>query len=175
MSISVKTETLPIGAVPKNSIILLALTLGAFVVGSSEFMVGGLLNQIAADLNVPVPSAGLLITGYAAGVTVGGPLVTILTGRLDRKLQIALLLAIFILGNLVCALSTSFAELLIGRLVTAFCHGAYNGAAWFHRRLSPCYLRSINGRAAVLIYEAAARTPLATIASFTGGQVSGTG
>ena len=81
MSISVKTETLPIGVVPKNSIILLALTLGAFVVGSSEFMVGGLLNQIAADLNVPVPSAGLLITGYAAGVTVGGPLVTILTGR----------------------------------------------------------------------------------------------
>ena len=78
---------------------------------------------------MPVPSAGLLITGYAAGVTVGGPLVTILTGRLDRKLQIALLLAIFILGNLVCALSTSFAQLLIGRLITAFCHGAYSGAA----------------------------------------------
>ena len=129
MSISVRTETLPVGVVPKTPIILLALTLGAFAVGSSEFMVGGLLNQIAADLNVPVPSAGLLITGYAAGVTVGGPLVTILTGRLDRKLQIALLLAIFILGNLVCALSTSFAQLLIGRLVTAFCHGAYNGAA----------------------------------------------
>ena len=74
MSISVKTETLPSGVASKNSIILLALTLGTFAVGSSEFMVGGLLNQIAADLNVSVPSAGLLITGYAAGVTVGGPI-----------------------------------------------------------------------------------------------------
>ena len=129
VSISSNTVDLPVAAVSKAPIVLAALSLGAFAVGTSEFMVGGLLNQIAADLEVPIPSAGLLITGYAIGVTLGGPAMTILTGRLRRRPQLLLLLAIFIAGNLVCALSSSFLQLLLGRIVTAFCHGAYIGSA----------------------------------------------
>jgi DHA1 family inner membrane transport protein len=115
--------------VARAAIVLAALTLGAFAVGTSEFMVGGVLNEVARSLGVPIPAAGLLISGYAAGVTVGGPLMTMLTGRLERRYQISLLLGIFVAGNLLCAISTSFAWLLLGRLVTAFCHGAFYGAA----------------------------------------------
>jgi MFS transporter, DHA1 family, inner membrane transport protein len=108
---------------------LFALALGAFAVGTSEFMISGLLRNVATDLGVSIPSAGLLVTGYASGVAVGGPLMTILTGQLNRKLQIMLLLVVFIAGNLVCAVSPSYSVLLIGRIIGAFCHGAFYGAA----------------------------------------------
>jgi MFS transporter, DHA1 family, inner membrane transport protein len=108
---------------------LFALALGAFAVGTSEFMISGLLRNVAADLGVSIPSAGLLVSGYASGVAVGGPLMTILTGRLNRKLQIMLLLGVFIAGNLVCAVSPSYSVLLVGRIIGAFCHGAFYGTA----------------------------------------------
>lgn len=108
---------------------VLALALGAFAVGTSEFMISGLLSDVASDLEVSIPSAGLLITGYAGGVAIGGPLLTIATGGLDPRRQIMLLLAIFILGNVLCALSTSYELLLAGRIVGAFCHGAFYGTA----------------------------------------------
>jgi MFS transporter, DHA1 family, inner membrane transport protein len=108
---------------------VLALALGAFAIGTSEFMISGLLREVAADLGASIPSAGLLITGYAGGVAIGGPLLTIATGGLDRRRQIMLLLAVFILGNIFCALSNSYEMLLAGRIVGAFCHGAFYGSA----------------------------------------------
>jgi DHA1 family inner membrane transport protein len=102
--------------------------LGAFAVGTSEFMISGLLREVSADLGVSVPETGLLVTGYALGVAMGGPLMTVLTGRLERRTQLVLLLAIFILGNLVCALAPSYGPLLAGRVLASFCHGAYYGA-----------------------------------------------
>lgn len=108
---------------------VLALALGAFAIGTSEFMISGLLSEVASDLDVSIPSAGLLITGYAGGVAIGGPLLTIATGGLDPRRQIHLLLAIFILGNVLCALSASYDLLLAGRIVGAVCHGAFYGAA----------------------------------------------
>lgn len=129
MSVSSSITAAPAAKLAKTSVVVFALTLGAFAVGTSEFMIGGLLNEVAASLQVSIPTAGLLISGYAAGVTIGGPLLTLLTGGLERKRQIGLLLTIFVLGNLLCALSDSFGFLLAGRLVTALCHGAFYGAA----------------------------------------------
>lgn len=108
---------------------VLVLALGAFAIGTSEFMISGLLADVAADLEVSIPSAGLLITGYASGVALGGPLMTMAAGRLERKRQIVLLLVLFIAGNLLCALSTSYGMLLAGRIVGALCHGAFYGSA----------------------------------------------
>jgi len=112
---------------PRSSI--LALALGAFAIGTSEFMISGLLRDVAADLGVSIPTAGLLITGYAAGVAFGGPIMTLATGRIERKQQIILLLAVFVVGNIICALSTSYGMLLVGRIIGSFCHGAFYGSA----------------------------------------------
>jgi DHA1 family inner membrane transport protein len=108
---------------------LLALSLGAFAVGTSEFMISGLLPSVAAALSVGIPTAGFLITGYALGVVLGGPAMALLTGRLDRRTTLLLLLTIFVLGNLLCANAPSYALLLAGRVVTSFCHGAFYGLA----------------------------------------------
>jgi MFS transporter, DHA1 family, inner membrane transport protein len=122
---------------------VLALALGAFAIGTSEFMISGLLTNVAADLGVSIPSAGLLITGYAGGVALGGPLVTTATRRLAPKRQIMLLLIIFIAGNLLCALSMSYGMLMTGRIVGSFCHGAFYGcASVVATRLVPAHQRA---------------------------------
>src|SRR5688500_12598043 len=117
------------GADSGSRVAILALSLGAFAVGTSEFMISGLLQTVAADLAVSVPTAGFLITGYALGVVVGGPAMAFLTGRLDRRTTLLLLLTIFVLGNLLCANAPSYSLLLVGRIVTSFCHGAFYGLA----------------------------------------------
>jgi MFS transporter, DHA1 family, inner membrane transport protein len=116
-------------AATSQRLAILSLSLGAFAIGASEFMIGGLLAEVATDLDVTIPLAGLLISGYALGVTVGGPLLTILTGRISRRNQLLLLVTIFICGNLLCAVAPSYDLLLGGRILGAFCHGAYYGAA----------------------------------------------
>jgi MFS transporter, DHA1 family, inner membrane transport protein len=117
------------GANSSSRVAILALSLGAFAVGTSEFMISGLLQTVAADLAVSVPTAGFLITGYALGVVVGGPAMALLTGGLNRRTTLLLLLTIFVLGNLLCANAPSYALLLAGRVVTSFCHGAFYGLA----------------------------------------------
>jgi MFS transporter, DHA1 family, inner membrane transport protein len=117
------------GADSGSRVAILALSLGAFAVGTSEFMISGLLQTVAVDLAVSVPTAGFLITGYALGVVVGGPAMALLTGRLDRRTTLLLLLTIFVLGNLLCANAPSYVLLLAGRVVTSFCHGAFYGLA----------------------------------------------
>jgi DHA1 family inner membrane transport protein len=106
---------------------LYALTAGAFGIGVTEFVIMGLLPQVAADIHVSIATAGLLISGYALGVVVGAPLLTILTGRLPRKTVLLGLMAIFILGNAICAIAPSYGILMAARVVTALAHGTFFG------------------------------------------------
>jgi DHA1 family inner membrane transport protein len=108
-------------------IALYALTVGAFGIGVTEFVIMGLLMQVAADLHVSVPAAGLLMTGYALGVFVGAPILTLATRRLPRKTTLLVLMAIFTLGNLACALAPSYGVLMAARVVTALAHGTFFG------------------------------------------------
>jgi len=106
---------------------LLALAVAAFAIGTTEFVVMGLLPDVARDLTVTIPSAGLLVTGYALGVVIGAPLLAIVTARLPRKPTLVGLMALFIAGNVLCALSPSYGLLMGARVVTAFCHAAFFG------------------------------------------------
>jgi DHA1 family inner membrane transport protein len=108
-------------------IALYALTVGAFGIGVTEFVIMGLLLQVSTDLGVSVPTAGLLMTGYALGVFVGAPILTIATRRLPRKTTLLVLMAIFTLGNLACALAPSYGLLMAARVVTALAHGTFFG------------------------------------------------
>ncbi|MGX9980516.1 MFS transporter [Methylobacterium fujisawaense] len=106
---------------------LLALAIGAFGIGVTEFTPMGMLPLIAADLKVSIPAAGLVVSAYALGVVIGAPLVTLATARLPRRRLLVGLMAIFTLGNLMAALADSYAMLVAGRLVTALNHGAFFG------------------------------------------------
>ncbi|MGV9351001.1 MFS transporter [Streptomyces spiralis] len=105
------------------------MTIGAFGIGTTEFVIMGLLPNIAGDLGVSIPDAGLLVTGYALGVVVGAPLLTAALGRLPRKQTILILMAIFTAGNLLCALAPGYAVLMAARVITALAHGAFFGVA----------------------------------------------
>jgi DHA1 family inner membrane transport protein len=106
---------------------LLALAISAFGIGTTEFVIMGLLPEVATDFGVSIPSAGLLITGYALGVVVGAPLLTALGARVPRKTILAALMGLFIAGNLISALAPSYGVLMTGRIVSALSHGAFFG------------------------------------------------
>ncbi|QMV50491.1 MFS transporter [Ewingella americana] len=106
---------------------LLALALSAFAIGTTEFVIMGLLPNVANDLQVSIPLAGWLISGYALGVAIGAPIMAVLTAKLPRKKTLLLLMTIFIVGNLMCALSYSYGFLMLARVITALCHGAFFG------------------------------------------------
>ncbi|MHC9418186.1 MFS transporter [Sphingomonas citri] len=106
---------------------LLALAIGAFGIGVTEFAPMGMLPVIAADLHVSIPWAGLLVSAYALGVLVGAPLMTLTTARLDRRTLLIALMAIFTLGNALSAAAGGYAWLMAARVVTAFNHGAFFG------------------------------------------------
>lgn len=106
---------------------LLALALSAFAIGTTEFVIMGLLPNVANDLQVSIPLAGWLISGYALGVAIGAPIMAVLTAKLPRKKTLLLLMVIFIFGNLMCALSYSYGFLMLARVITALCHGAFFG------------------------------------------------
>ncbi|WBB80511.1 MFS transporter [Micromonospora sp. WMMD882] len=101
---------------------LFALMLCVFSVGTAESVIAGILPQIAGDLGVSVPAVGLLVSGYALTVVVGGPLVTLLTGRIPRKSLVLGLIAVFVAGNLIAAVADDYAVLLAGRVVSALAH-----------------------------------------------------
>src|SRR5262249_42220224 len=84
---------------------LLPLAMASFGIGTTEFVIMGLLPDVARDLAVTIPQAGLLVSGYALGVTFGAPILAVATARFDRRHALLLLIAIFILGNLFCALA----------------------------------------------------------------------
>lgn len=108
-------------------IALLALTAGAFGIGTTEFVIMGLLLQVSADLHVTIATAGLLISGYALSVAVGAPLLTIASRSLPRKTVLLALMVIFTLGNLACALAPSYGWLMAARVITALAHGTFFG------------------------------------------------
>lgn len=104
-----------------------ALAVGAFGIGTTEFAPMGMLPVIAQGLRVSIPTAGLLVTGYAAGVLVGAPIFTLPTGAWNRKTLLLALMAIFILGNLMSAWAPSYGLLMAARVLTALCHGSFFG------------------------------------------------
>ncbi|QWD79184.1 MFS transporter [Polynucleobacter sp. MWH-Spelu-300-X4] len=106
---------------------LFVLALSAFAIGTTEFVIMGLLPEVATDLSVSIPSAGWLITGYALGVAIGAPFMALLTARLPRRQALIILMGIFILGNLLCALAWGYSSLMLARVVTSLCHGAFFG------------------------------------------------
>ncbi len=106
---------------------LLALAAGAFCIGTTEFVIVGMLPEIGADLHVSIATAGLLISGYALSVVVGAPLITVIGARLPRKTMLVWLLVLFIVGNAICAIAPTYGILLTGRAVAALCHGAFFG------------------------------------------------
>ncbi|MEH3120733.1 MAG: MFS transporter [Sphingomonas phyllosphaerae] len=106
---------------------LLALAVGAFGIGVTEFAPMGMLPVIASDLHVSIPAAGLLVSAYAMGVLIGAPLMTLTTGRIDRRTLLIALMGIFTLGNALSALAGGYWMLMAARVVTSFNHGAFFG------------------------------------------------
>ncbi|ROQ28821.1 MFS transporter [Gallaecimonas pentaromativorans] len=106
-------------------IALLALTLSAFAIGTTEFVIVGLVPTIANDLGVTLPSAGLLVSLYALGVAIGAPVLTALTGRWNRKTVLLSVMALFVLGNLLAWQAPSYSSLIVARILTGLAHGVF--------------------------------------------------
>jgi DHA1 family inner membrane transport protein len=106
---------------------LLALAVSAFGIGTSEFIIMGLLPDLAHSFQVSIPKTGILVSGYALSVTLGSPLVALALSRMDRKRALLILMGMFVAGNALCALAPSFLLLLFARILTALCHGAFFG------------------------------------------------
>lgn len=106
-------------------IALLALTISAFAIGTTEFVIVGLIPTIAADLGVSLPSAGLLVSLYALGVAVGAPVLTALTGKVPRKALLLALMALFTIGNLVAWQAPGYESLIVARILTGLAHGVF--------------------------------------------------
>ncbi|MER5617151.1 MFS transporter [Streptomyces sp. NPDC002215] len=106
---------------------LLALAIGAFGIGTTEFVIMGVLPQVAGDFGVTIPAAGWLVSGYALGVVFGAPLLTVLGTKVSRKKMLMFLMTLFVIGNALSAFAPSFGVMLIGRIVASLAHGAFFG------------------------------------------------
>ena len=106
---------------------LLALGAAAFGIGTTEFVIMGLLPEIGRSLSVSIPQAGQLVSCYALSVTIGSPFMAILMARFPRRQSLLILMAIFILGNALCALAGGYDTLMLARIFTALAHGAFFG------------------------------------------------
>jgi DHA1 family inner membrane transport protein len=106
---------------------ILSLTVGAFAIGMTEFVIMGILPNVAKDLQVSISTAGQLITMYALGVAIGAPILTILTQRIPQKKLLCLLMILFILGNGISVFAPNYAVLMVARIITALTHGTFFG------------------------------------------------
>ena len=106
---------------------LLALSVAAFGIGTSEFIIMGLLPDLARSFQVSIPKTGILVSGYALSVTLGSPLIALALSRMDRKRALLILMGMFAGGNALCALAPTFLLLLLARILTALSHGAFFG------------------------------------------------
>ncbi|CDU00443.1 Putative transmembrane efflux transmembrane protein [Vibrio coralliirubri] len=104
---------------------LLALTLSAFAIGTTEFVIVGLIPTMASDLNVSLPSAGLLVSLYALGVAIGAPVLTALTGKWNRKSVLLTVMALFVIGNLLAWQAPGYNTLIAARILTGLAHGVF--------------------------------------------------
>ncbi|AOZ52043.1 MFS transporter [Chromobacterium vaccinii] len=109
---------------------LFALMLGVFCLGTAEIVISGLLPIVASDLSVSLPNAGLLVTGYALGVTIIGPFVTLLTTRIPRKTLVLGLMVPFILGNIWAVLAPNYQMLMAARILASISHGTFVAVAF---------------------------------------------
>jgi DHA1 family inner membrane transport protein len=119
-----RDETAPVKALPAP---LIALALSAFAIGTTEFVIMGLLPQVAQNLAISLPKAGWLISGYALGVFIGAPIMAVATQKLPPRRALLGLMGVFILGNALCALAPGYGFLMAARVVTSLCHGAFFG------------------------------------------------
>ncbi len=108
---------------------LVALFVTAFAFGTTEFVIAGILPQLADGLGVTIPAAGILVSGYALAIAIGGPLLTMATTSVARKRLLLVLASVFVAGQLACALAPGFASMLVFRIVTACAHGVFFGVA----------------------------------------------
>ena len=108
---------------------LLALFLAAFTYGTAEFVIAGVLPEVAEGLGISIPVAGILVTAYAAGIAIGGPALALMTNHIPRKKLIVALTGIFALGQAVCAVAPNFEILLVARILVSALHGTYFGIA----------------------------------------------
>ncbi len=115
--------------VPNAKLTLLALAISAFGIGSTEFISVGLLPLITKDFGITLSTAGLTVSIYALGVTIGAPLLTAFTSHLSRKKVLLLVMVLFIIGNLLAALAPLFSLLLAGRVISALAHGVFMSIA----------------------------------------------
>ncbi|MGI4979852.1 MAG: MFS transporter [Janthinobacterium lividum] len=106
---------------------LLALAVAAFGIGTTEFIIMGLLPDLARDFSVSIPKAGTLVSAYALAVTIGSPLLVLALAKVDRKRALILLMLLFVVGNSACALAPTFGLLLTARILTALMHGSFFG------------------------------------------------
>lgn len=104
---------------------LFALTLSAFAIGTTEFVIVGLIPTMAADLHVSLPSAGLLVSLYALGVAVGAPVLTALTSRWNRKAVLLSVMSLFVAGNLLAWQAPGYNTLILARILTGLAHGVF--------------------------------------------------
>lgn len=104
---------------------LFALTLSAFAIGTTEFVIVGLIPTMAVDLNVSLPSAGLLVSLYALGVAIGAPVLTALTGKWNRKYVLLSVMALFVMGNLLAWQAPGYNSLVMARIMTGLAHGVF--------------------------------------------------
>ncbi|MES2032130.1 MAG: MFS transporter [Pseudomonadota bacterium] len=109
------------------SLPILALAAASFGIGTTEFVIMGLLPDVARSLSVTIPQAGYLVSGYAMGVVIGAPIVAMATTGIPRKTALLALMTLFTIGNLGCALAPDYWLLMLARVVTAFAHGAFFG------------------------------------------------
>jgi DHA1 family inner membrane transport protein len=121
------TRTEPTGQ--RGSLVLLILFLGTFTMGSAEFLVVGVLNLIARETQVTISTAGTLVTAYALGLAVGGPVLTALTFRLDRRLVLLLATVVYVAGTALIAVTSSFGVLVIARVLTGATQGLFVAVA----------------------------------------------
>jgi len=110
-------------------IAIYALALASFSIGTAEFIIAGILPNLARDFDVSIPTAGLLMTAYAVAVAVGGPILAVLTAHLPRKPMIIAMLGVFVLGQVFCALAPSYGWLMAARIFVACSHGLFYGIA----------------------------------------------
>jgi MFS transporter, DHA1 family, inner membrane transport protein len=114
----------------RGTLAMAALFLGAFVVGSAELVVVGVLSLISEDTGVPISTSGTLVTAYSLGISVGGPVLTAATMRFGRRFLLWLSFAAYVVGNLVAAAAVSFGMLLVARIATGLLHGLFMGVAF---------------------------------------------
>ncbi len=106
---------------------VLILTFSTFALGTSEFVIMGLLPDVARDLDVSIPAAGWIVTAYALGIAIGGPIMALLSARLPRKRSLIVLMAVFAIGNALCALAFDYGFLIGARVITAMGQGSFFG------------------------------------------------